>query len=155
MADPMFSNKRGGAGMDPNTYDPDGNGLVAPESHTHPISDVTNLQSQLNSKASATHNHDGTYAPVNHTHSEYASATHNHDGVYAPASHNHDTAYAPVSHTHAVGDVSGLQTALDAKLTASQATAVADSAAAPDVGTLEAKVNELLAALRAAGIMAP
>ena len=44
-------------------------------SHTHVISDVTGLQTALDGKLSASHNHDGVYAPVNHTHSEYALLT--------------------------------------------------------------------------------
>lgn len=37
-------------------------------SHKHEISDVTNLQSTLDSKASTTHNHDTVYAPKTHNH---------------------------------------------------------------------------------------
>lgn len=40
------------------------------------------------------------------------------------------------------------------KLTATQAAAVADSSGASDVTAIESKINELLASLRAAGIMA-
>lgn len=44
------------------------------------------------------HNHDGVYAPNEHSHN-YAAPNHTHD--YAASNHNHDTAYAPASHTHA------------------------------------------------------
>ncbi len=63
---------------------------------------------RLAGKASAGHNHDGTYAPASHTH-PYSPSSHNHDSAYAPSSHthpysptshNHDSSYAPSSHTH-------------------------------------------------------
>ena len=97
--------------------------------HTHAISDVTNLQSALDDKSDVTHNHDTDYAASSHTHTianitglqtaldskassahnhdgtyqpvgSYASATHNHDTDYADINHNHDSAYASVSHNH-------------------------------------------------------
>jgi len=61
--------------------------------------------------------------------------------------------FPPATHTHEIEDVNGLQSALDAKLTATQAEAQADSTA-EDVATLVADFNALLAKLRAAGIMA-
>ena len=67
---------------------------------------------------------------------------------------NKPTSFPPASHTHGISEVNGLQAELNSKLTASQATAVEDSVDAPDVATLEEKVNELLSALRAAGIIA-
>ena len=54
--------------------------------------------------ASANHNHNGTYSPVNHTHSEYAPTDHTHT-EYALSDHNHSGVYASVSHTHAATDV--------------------------------------------------
>ncbi len=36
--------------------------------------------------------------------------------VYAAAGHNHNSAYSAIGHGHGIGDVSGLQNALDAKL---------------------------------------
>lgn len=111
--------------------------------------DWTDVQNKPTTYPPATHDHDGAYAAINH----------NHDGVYQPAgnyaaaNHNHDGTYAPVSHTHTVAQVSGLQGALDAKLSASKAAAQADSAA-EDVAGLVADFNALLAKLRAAGIMA-
>lgn len=56
----------------------------------------------------------------------------------------------PSSYPSTISDVSGLQSALDTKLTASQAEAQADS----DGADLVADFNALLAKLRAAGIMA-
>lgn len=40
--------------------------------------------------ASATHNHDSSYAPL----------LHNHDARYSLLDHNHDSSYAPIVHTH-------------------------------------------------------
>ena len=50
-------------------------GSYAAASHTHAISNITNLQAQLDGKqakgsyASASHNHDSVYSKLNHTHS--------------------------------------------------------------------------------------
>lgn len=54
------------------------------------------------------------------------------------------------NHTHPINGVTGLQDALDSKLTASQAAAVGDATDETDVVT---QFNALLAALRAAGII--
>lgn len=56
------------------------------------------------------------------------------------------------NHTHTIANVTGLQTALDAKLTASKAATQANSTAT-DVAGLVADFNALLAKLKAAGIM--
>lgn len=45
--------------------------LYSPINHTHRISDVDDLQTQLNDKANATHLHDERYSKIGHTHSEY------------------------------------------------------------------------------------
>ena len=39
-----------------------------PSSHTHTISNITNLQSTLDGKASSTHNHDTVYSKLGHVH---------------------------------------------------------------------------------------
>lgn len=65
---------------------------------------------------------------------------------------NKPATYPPEAHTHPIAQVTGLQAALDAKLTASKAVAQADSEAA-DIEGLVADFNALLAKLRAAGIM--
>ena len=107
---------------------------VSLSGHTHPISDIINLQSSLDSKQPS-----GSYASLNHTHliidvsglqavldskqssGSYASLVHNHlisdvsglqsilDGKQPSGS------YAALSHNHLIADVSGLQTALDGK----------------------------------------
>lgn len=85
----------------------------------------------------AANNHTHTeYAASNHSHTEYATSDHEHTGYAsnnhshtpasigaAAASHTHDyaasdhthTGFANASHGHAIADVTGLQTALDAK----------------------------------------
>ncbi len=66
----------------------------APTAHTHPISDITNLQINLDAKS-----------PTTHTHAigDITSLQTSLDGK------------ALMSHTHVIGDVTGLQTALDSK----------------------------------------
>lgn len=57
------------------------------------------------------------------------------------------------NHTHTIANITGLQTALDGKLTATKAATQADSAAT-DVAGLVTDFNALLAKLKSAGIMA-
>lgn len=69
---------------------------------TGTLSNQTDLQTALNAKAAATHNHDLAYAPAGHHHdASYATTGHNHDGTYATAAHNHDSAYSAAAHNHA------------------------------------------------------
>ena len=65
-----------------------------PSSHTHAISDVTNLQTSLDGKAATSHSH---------AISDVTSLQTSLDGK------------AATSHTHAISDTTGLQTALDGK----------------------------------------
>lgn len=51
--------------------------------HSHAIADVTDLQTTLDGKAAAAHNHDAAYSALGH----------NHDASYATAGHNHDATY--------------------------------------------------------------
>ena len=102
-------------------------------SHTHSISDVSNLQTSLDGKASTSHNHDSDYAAINHDHdSDYAAINHSHEisdiedldivlgAIHSDViMHNHDTTYAAISHTHSISDVTNLQTALDGKASTS------------------------------------
>lgn len=57
---------------------------------------------------------------------------------------NKPTTFPPAAHTHTIAQVTGLQGELDSKLTATQGVAVADGST----------VDELLASLRAAGLIA-
>lgn len=72
------------------------NSLKNPGAHTHAISDVTNLQSALDGKASTTHNHDTVYAPKTHTHaiSEVTGLQSALDGKLTKSTA--DTLYAPL-----------------------------------------------------------
>lgn len=72
------------------------------------------------------HNHDLTYAPLSHAHTEsditdlgayltqaaadllYSALGHNHDLAYAAIGHNHDLAYAALSHSHTEADITDL-----------------------------------------------
>lgn len=88
-----------------------------PSTHTHPISDVTSLQTALDGKAAVVHTHvisdttglqtalDGKAATV-HTH-----AISNVTGLQTALDGK-----AATVHTHAISDVTGLQTALDGKI---------------------------------------
>lgn len=60
--------------------------------------------------------------------------------------------FPAAAHTHTIANITGLEAALSAKLTASKATAQPDSTAA-DVATLVEDFNALLTKLRASGIL--
>jgi hypothetical protein len=117
-----------------------------PAPHTHAISEVTNLQTTLDGKATTTHTHaaaditSGTLAiariPTGTTSSTVCIG--NDSRLSDPRT--------PAAHTHAIADVTGLQTALDGKqaigsyvTTSGGITAIAVVAsmpAAPDPNTL-------------------
>lgn len=93
-----------------------------PSSHSHPISEVTNLQTSLDGKAATSHSHSISDVTSLQTSLDGKAATgHSHaisdvtglqtaiDGKQASGS------YAAATHSHAIGDVTGLQTALDGK----------------------------------------
>lgn len=92
----------------------------AATSHTHAISDVTNLQTTLDSKAATSHSH--TVANVTGLQAALdgkAASNHNHDTAYVPLTRTvnskalsanvtltaADVGAAATSHTHAAGDV--------------------------------------------------
>lgn len=73
---------------------------------------ISEMESELESKADASHNHNSTYATkselntglagkaaASHTHSNYAANNHNHDTVYSKTNHTH-TGYAANNHNH-------------------------------------------------------
>ena len=73
-------------------------GITATTTELNYVDGVTsNIQTQLNGKASSSHSHSG-YASSSHTHSNYADKNHTHT-EYASASHTH-SGYASSSHTH-------------------------------------------------------
>lgn len=65
--------------------------------HTHSITNITNLQSQLDGKANSVHTHDDRY----YTETEMDEKL---------------NGKANVDHTHGIGDVTGLSTSLDGKM---------------------------------------
>lgn len=75
-------------------------GSFAAANHSHAISDVTGLQSELDGKQPA-----GSYAPASHTHTEYVETT---DPRLSDAR-------TPTAHSHTISNVTGLQGALDGK----------------------------------------
>lgn len=89
----------------------------ASSSHTHAISDITNLQSTLNGKASSSHTHSG-YAQTEHTH-EVADVTGLNSALSGKADSNHTHDYAATTHNHTIAQVTGLQTALNGKAASS------------------------------------
>lgn len=46
------------------------------------------------------HNHDETYAPIEHEHDDYSLLGHTHDTLYAERNHNHNDLYATKTHNH-------------------------------------------------------
>lgn len=65
---------------------------------------------------------------------------------------NKPATFPPSTHNHTIAQVTGLQGELNAKLTASKMEAIPDSTA-EDIETLVSNFNQLLAALRSAGVM--
>lgn len=115
----------------------------ANSSHNHSISNITNLQSALDSKSATGHTHDDRYytktemdtelngkANSSHTHSisnitnlqsaldEKAHLVHNHDNLYYTEAEIDEklNGKADSSHTHNISDVTGLSTSLDGKM---------------------------------------
>lgn len=115
----------------------------ANSSHSHSISNITNLQSALDSKSETGHTHDDRYytetemntklngkANSSHTHSisnitnlqsaldEKAHLVHNHDNLYYTEAEIDEklNGKADSSHTHNISDVTGLSTSLDGKM---------------------------------------
>lgn len=87
--------------------------LVADKEHTHTMDEVEGLDEKFTNLdyrySASSHNHDGTYAPVVHTHSDLASHT-----ELADVQSDVD-GKADKEHTHAVTEVTGLQGKLDGK----------------------------------------
>lgn len=65
---------------------------------------------------------------------------------------NKPSTFPPSTHNHTIAQVTGLQGELNAKLTANKVEAIPDSTA-QDIETLVNDFNQLLAALRSAGVM--
>ena len=113
-------------------------GYFADIVHGHAITDINDLQLELNDRAATLHTHvkadisdfahghgiseitdlqtllDGK-AAVDHNHNLfYAAIDHSH-GEYALTGHNHDSVYSVIGHNHAIDEVTGLQDLLDGK----------------------------------------
>lgn len=95
-------------------------------SHTHTIANITNLQTTLDSKASTSHTHTASEVGA-------AASSHTHGDIYYTETEIDSllTGKANSSHTHTIGNVSGLQTALDGKAATSHGTHVSFSTTAP------------------------
>ena len=63
------------SGSNPTTLEGYGITDAAPKTHSHGISDITNLQTTLDGKASTSHNHDSVYAAKSHSHGAMTGAT--------------------------------------------------------------------------------
>lgn len=93
--------------------------------HSHSISDVTNLQSTLNGKASTSHTHDDRYYTETEINSLLGDKADASDLGAVAFSNDYDdldnipSSFTPSSHTHAISDVTNLQTSLDAKVNTS------------------------------------
>ncbi|WP_073346055.1 tail fiber domain-containing protein [Bacteroides congonensis] len=90
----------------------------AASSHTHTIANISNLQSQLDSKASASHTH--AISAVTNLQAELnkkSDTAHTHDNRYYTETevNNLLAAKASSSHTHTIANVTGLQGQLDGK----------------------------------------
>ena len=80
--------------------------------HTHTIANVTGLQAALDGKQAS-----GSYAAASHTHDDrYYTETEMNTLL---AGKQASGSYAPASHGHAISDTTGLQTALDSKVSGS------------------------------------
>lgn len=106
---------------------------VAAASHTHPISDVTGLQSALNDKQPL----DGDLTAI--------AALAGTSGILKKTGANSwvldTTNYSGLAHSHEISDINGLQTALNGKANTSHSHAI------EDVSGLSTQLNTLSAAL--------
>ena len=109
------------------------------------------LKGEVDSKADSNHNHDLTYAPLDHNHTstdltdfgtavdgrittalstytptipaEYLTETEGNTN-YAPKVHNHDLVYAPIDHNHESANITDFGTAVDGRITTALSTYV-------------------------------
>lgn len=88
----------------------------AAKSHSHAVSDVTGLQSALDSKAASYHSHSmSDVAGLQSALDSKAASSHTHAVSDVTGLQDALDGKAALSHSHAVSDVTGLQDALDAK----------------------------------------
>lgn len=90
-----------------------------PSTHSHPVSEVTGLQATLDAKAALAHAHNASDITAGTLSLERlpvaASGTSSSTQLVRADDSRLSNARTPTSHTHIVADISGLQTALDAK----------------------------------------
>ena len=109
-------------------------GNKANVTHTHAVTDITNLQTALDAKAASEHTHiisniDSLQTALN----AKADSSHSHNDVYYTETEV-DTllsAKANTSHTHTIANITGLQSALDGKAATSHGTHVSYSTTTP------------------------
>ncbi len=87
----------------------------APSAHTHPISDVTNLQTTLDGKSDDGHTH--TYDSITSKPTEFPPEAHSHPISDVQNLQTTLDGKSNTGHTHAIADVTGLQVALNGKQT--------------------------------------
>ena len=81
-----------------------------PSAHSHPISEVTNLQGALDEKAAASHTH--AWGEVTEKPSTFPASSHTH--LWADITDKPST-FEPSAHNHSISNVTGLSDALAAK----------------------------------------
>lgn len=106
---------------------------AAAASHTHGLADVYGLQTALSERAFATHDHDARY----YTQSQIVSLL---------AGKQDTGSYAPTAHTHTIGQVNGLQSALDSKATPAEVSSAITAVVGAAPAALDT-LQELAAAL--------
>lgn len=95
----------------------------ASSTHTHTVSDVTNLQTALDGKASSSHSH--SISDVTNLQSSLNAKANSSDLGTVATSNSYDdlddipSSFTPSSHTHAISDVTNLQTNLGNKVNTS------------------------------------
>lgn len=102
--------------------------LKAPLVHTHDISDVNGLQLALDGKSDVGHNHDMLYSPLGHTHTEYSPLGHLHTIAEVTGLQTALNAKANLAHVHSIAQVTDLQLELDGKSNVGHGHAIADVA---------------------------
>jgi hypothetical protein len=116
----------------------------ASSSHTHSISSITNLTSELNKKSDTGHSHDDRYyteTEVNNLLAAKASSSHTHTIDNITNLQIELNNKSNVNHTHTISAVTNLQAQLDSKVNTS------------DISTLNVKNSDTVDNLHAASFM--
>jgi hypothetical protein len=130
---------------------------VSLDGHSHSISDISNLQTSLDGKASISHVHAVSDVTGLQTALDGKQAS----GSYASLSHSHEItdisglqttldskqpsgSYAALSHNHLIADITGLQTALDGKQPSGSYAASSHAHTASEITDFNTSVSGLL-----------